>query len=178
MAKFARFDPAVTGPSPVIGWYDMDGLDYPNPPPSAELIELTDAQWNDIPTSQWAVQNGALVHYTPPPPPPPTVQQQAMALLATPVTVVCTELPALNGTYPIDQATQAQINGIASAIGAGLGLPSGGDTFNWPDVSFQPHQWPAAEFTAFAKAVMRHLYDCAQVAQGHGTTLPSTTLTI
>ena len=53
-----------------------------------------------------------------------------MALLGQPVTVNCPALPALDGVYPIDQASQMQITGIAAAISAGLGLPGGGATFN------------------------------------------------
>jgi hypothetical protein len=112
------------------------------------------------------------------PPPPPTLQQQAMALLAGPVNVACASVPALNGSYPLDAVSQAQITGIASAISAGLGLPSGAATFNWPDAFGAPHAWPAPQFTAFAKGVMQFLYAAAQVAQGHSTTLPSATLTL
>jgi hypothetical protein len=114
----------------------------------------------------------------PPGPPAPTLQQQALAILYGPVTVVCTSISALNGVYPIDAATQAQITGIASAINADLGLPSGQSTFNWPDTSGIPHPWPATQFTAFAQKVMKFLYDVAQVAQGNGSTLPSQTLVI
>ncbi len=108
----------------------------------------------------------------------PAIVQQAMALIAGPVTVASTAVPAINGDYPIDQVTQGQITGIASAINAGLGLPSGTDTFNWPDTSGTPRAWPATQFTAFAKAVMQFLYAAAQVAQGHSTTLPSKVLTL
>jgi hypothetical protein len=114
----------------------------------------------------------------PPPPPPPSLQQQAMAMLDGPVTVQCAAVPAINGAYPLDAVSQAQITGIASAISAGLGLPSGAATFNWPDAFGAPHAWPAPQFIEFAKAVMQFLYGCAQVAQGHSTTLPSVTLTL
>jgi hypothetical protein len=124
----------------------------------------------------WSYDGSAFA--APPTPPPPNLQQQAFALLGSPVTVQCTSVPALNGTYPIDQTTQGQITGIAAAISAGLGLPGGGSTFNWPDTSGTAHPWPATQFTALAKAVMNFVYDASQVAQGHGTTLPSTTLVI
>ena len=81
---------------------------------------------------------------------------------AQPVTVTCSALPALDGAYPIDQATQMQITGIAAAISAGLGLPGGGATLNWPDVGGVAHPWPAPQFTEFAKAVMNYVYACAQ----------------
>ncbi len=149
--------------------------------PIAELFHA-DLRWIDVsavgpqPEPRWTY-NGSV--FAPPPlPPPPTLQQQAMALLGYPVTVTCSALPALDGAYPIDQATQMQITGIAAAISAGLGLPGGGATFNWPDVGGVAHPWPAPQFTEFAKAVMNYVYACAQVAQGHGTTLPTLPIVI
>lgn len=114
----------------------------------------------------------------PPPPPPPTLQQQALAAMFGTITIACISVPALNATYPIDQLTQAQITGIAAATSASLGLPGGGSTFNWPDVTGTPHQWGASQFSGLAKAVMNYVYACAQVAQGNGSTLPSSTVTI
>lgn len=149
--------------------------------PIAELFPAS-LQWVDVtaldpqPQQHWTYDRH---NFAPPaPPPPPTLPQQAEALLAGPVTMQCTSLPVLNGTYPIDATTQGQITGIAAAISAGLGLPGGADTFNWPDTSGAAHQWPAPQFTAFAKAVMNFVYACAQVEQGHTTTLPSSTIAI
>lgn len=113
-----------------------------------------------------------------PVPPSPTVQQQAAAMLLGPVMVQCAAVPAINGLYPLDTVTQARITSIAAAINAGFGLPGGGDTFNWSDTSGTMHAWPAAQFTEFAKASMDFVYAASQVAQGNGTALPSTTLTI
>lgn len=148
--------------------------------PIAELFHAS-LQWVDVtafnpqPQPRWTYDGHA---FTPPAPPALTLPQQARALLAGPVAVQCASVPALNGAYPIDATTQGQITGIASAINAGLGLPGGTDTFNWPDASGAAHPWPAPQFTAFAKAVMNFVYACAQVAQGHSTTLPSSTIAI
>lgn len=157
------------------------------PPPEFADIPIAeqfhaDLVWVDVtsvtpaPQLGWGYDGSAFA--APPPPPPPPLQQQAGMLLMSPVTVQCTSVPALNGQYPIDQTTQGQITGIASAIAAGLGLPGGGTTFNWPDATGVAHAWPATQFTELAKAVMNFVYAAAQVAQGHGTTLPSSTLTI
>jgi hypothetical protein len=155
------------------------------PPPGSPPIDQmfnADLTWIDATVVSPAPQVGWTYNGTafaaPPPPPPPTLQEQAGALLGFPVAIVCTSVPALNGSYPIDPAAQMQITGIASAINAGLGLPGGGANFNWPDATGTPHAWPAAQFTEFAKAVMNFVYAAAQVAQGHGATLPSATLTI
>ena len=126
--------------------------------PPAELADTPIAnlfhaslQWVDVsavhpqPEARWSYNGRA---FAPPlPAPPPTLQQQAMMLLAEPAALQCTSLPALDGTYPIDQTTQMQITGIAAAISAGLGLPGGGATFNWPDAGGVAHPWPAAQFT-------------------------------
>jgi len=112
------------------------------------------------------------------PPPSPSVQQQAAVLLTQPVNIVCSSNSALDGTYSIDSETRNEITGVAAAINAGLGLPSGSATFNWPDVNIVAHPWPADKFILYAQAVMNYVYVLSQVAQGHGTTLPSQTLTI
>jgi len=149
--------------------------------PISELF-AADLHWVDVtaldpqPQQRWTYDGHSFA--PPAPPPPPTLQQQAQALLAGPVTVQCASLPAIAGSYPIDATTQMQITGIAAAISAGLGLPGGGDTFNWPDAAGLPHPWPASQFTAYAKAVMNFVYAAAQVAQGHGTTLPSATIAL
>jgi hypothetical protein len=106
---------------------------------------------------------------------PPNPVQVAFA---GPLAVTCTSIPALNGNYAIDQQTQAQITGIAAAISAGLGLPGGGSTFNWPDAEGTAHAWPEAQFTAFAKGVLNYLYGVAQFAAGHQPSLPPRILTI
>jgi hypothetical protein len=101
-----------------------------------------------------------------------TTQQKGAALLAGPVQVNCTSVPEITSAYPIDAATLNQITTIVAAANAGLGLPGGGETFNWPDVTGAPHQWPAPQFIAFAGQVMNFVYASTQAAQGHTTELP------
>jgi hypothetical protein len=113
-----------------------------------------------------------------PTPPAPTLQQQAEVAMFGTVTVSSTAVPAVNGTYSLSPQAQQQIMGIGASINAGFGLPSGADTFNYPDASGTQHAWPSAQFMAFCKAVYAYIYQCSQVAQGNGTSLPSSTLTI
>ncbi|NDY41239.1 DUF4376 domain-containing protein [Dissulfurirhabdus thermomarina] len=67
MAKYAYYDSSAPQPTPVLGWYhvrdtqDPDGLDYPNLPPAADLLVLTDAEWAARLDQRWHVQAGALV---------------------------------------------------------------------------------------------------------------------
>lgn len=71
MTQYAQYNPSVTAPSPVTGWYDTGALTYPNLPPPNDLLAVTADQWNARLTnpSAWAVSAGALVAYTPPAPP-------------------------------------------------------------------------------------------------------------
>jgi len=176
MPKLASFDHTQPAPQRVTGWLDTDDFTYATMPANADLLTLTQEQWDgrmDDP-SGWAVSNGTLAPYVPPPPVPPSLQQTALMRLGQPVTVASTSIPALNGSYPIDPNTQGQITGIAAAISADLGLPGGGTTFRWSGVE----GWTAPAFIAFAKAVMNYVYAVAQVAEGHSDTLPSQTLTL
>lgn len=45
MPKFARFDHAAPSPSPVIGWYDTDAIEYPTLPDKADLLPMTEGEW-------------------------------------------------------------------------------------------------------------------------------------
>jgi hypothetical protein len=108
-----------------------------------------------------------------------TIQQQAILLLNTPVvTVTCTSIPALNGDYPVDAGSRSNITGIAVAINGGLGLPSGGDTFNYPDVTGTPHAWAATQFILFAHSVMVYIYNLSEAAGGNASTLPAATISL
>lgn len=60
MPKFAQFDSTITAPQQVIGWYDTDELDYPVLPAAANLLTLTQAQWDGRFTTPF-MQNGTLI---------------------------------------------------------------------------------------------------------------------
>jgi hypothetical protein len=143
-------------------------------PPTAAPI--SEAQWLSwIANPQQRLVDGQLVPYTPP---PPSIQRQAMNLLNSPtITVTCASTPTLDGVYPVDNATRSNITGIAVAINGGLGLPSGQDTFLWPDQSGSPHSWSADKFLAFAHGVMIYIYNLTLVA-GAGDALPSAIIAI
>lgn len=73
--KFASFDPNASAPQPVLGWYDTAALDYPTLPPVEARCAMTDAEWAARLDGHWAVQDGALVSYTP----TPSAEQAAIA---------------------------------------------------------------------------------------------------
>lgn len=180
MTRYAQFDSTQPAPQKVIGWYDTELVSYPNLPDEDDLLVLTDQQWDGRMTdpSGWAVNDGTLVDYVPPPPPPPTLEQQAATMIAGPVPLQSTGTPSLNATYATDVTTQTQMTAIASAINAGLGLPGGGSTFNWPDSDGNAHQWNEAQFLQFAHSLMNFLYACTQVVGGHSTSLPASPIVI
>ena len=105
-----------------------------------------------------------------PPPPADLTAYQATHYVADGAVVERTEMA------PNVSTTSIAADGVAVATIAGL--PSGEDTFNWPNAAGKRHDWPAPQFTQFAKLVMQFVYQCAQVAQGHSDTLPSPQLAI
>ena len=60
MPKLAQYDPTHPVPQPVIGWYDTDTFDYTNLPPPEQLIELTEAEWEDRLTTPF-IADGKLI---------------------------------------------------------------------------------------------------------------------
>jgi hypothetical protein len=92
----------------------------------------------------------------------PSPAQQGAALLASGIRIVSTGTPALNGTYAIDDAAKAGIDGIYAGIKDGDGLPGGGSTFNYADLSGAMHAFDATSFPNFARAVRDYLYSISQ----------------
>lgn len=60
MPKFAFYDPALPSPQAVMGWYDTDADLHTQLPPAANLLQLTQAQWEGRLTTPF-VQKGKLV---------------------------------------------------------------------------------------------------------------------
>lgn len=88
MAKYAQFDPAAAAPAPVVGWWDNDSFPHLALPPAADLLALTEVQWEAHFAGNWAVSGGALVPCAPPTPTPLPVAAPAapnmIELLADP----------------------------------------------------------------------------------------------
>jgi hypothetical protein len=104
------------------------------------------------------------------------VQQWAPSYVQT-VEVQSTGTSALDGFYPMDAQTQAQITSIATSITAGRGLPGGSSTF-----VFQGHVFNQTQFLNFATAVENYIYNFYQalgqiVLTGSGS-LPSQPITM
>ena len=113
-----------------------------------------------------------------PPPPPNAPADQCARIINQPLTVQCVTVPALDGEYPNNSATRQAMTGVVSQINAGMGLPGGGVTFNWPDAAGSERQWPGPEFIAFANASNHFVYDCQQTIGGFSDVVPSRTLVV
>jgi hypothetical protein len=66
MARYARFNPSIPQPAPVIGWYDTDIFTYPHLPRKSELLEITDDEvWQTRRQTPKFVYNGRLIEQPP-----------------------------------------------------------------------------------------------------------------
>jgi hypothetical protein len=91
--------------------------------------------------------------------PEATPQSNFAAAIAAGLAITSTATPALNGVYTIDPSiVGVNINTIVNGINAGMGLPGGGDSFAYFDMSGTPHMFTQAQFLQFAKAIMNYVY--------------------
>ena len=180
MPQYAYYNSATAAPSPVLGWYDTDAIDYPSLPASSDLLAVSAAEWSARLSnpSGWAVESGALVSYTTPTP-VPTLAQQAAALIAGGIAITSTGTPALNGTYATNAAAQANMLGVVSYINANGKFPGSSGTVTWYDMAGQPHVFSTvAEFMALYTAGLDFVMDCQLVADAGTGTLPVASATI
>ena len=129
-----------------------------------------------VPDAGWTYAGGTFT--APASSPAPTLAQEAAAMLAAGIQIVSTSTPALDGTYPVDDATWSEMAGILAGLGAGLTVPGGGSTFNWPDAGGAPHAFTAAEFKALAQATMNFVYALDAIVKSNSGTLPTQPVTI
>jgi hypothetical protein len=123
-------DPATAVP-PGEGWIETTGIS-----------PLPQAGWN-------ATENGNVWSYT------PSIEQLAQAALAAGLQVQSTATPALDGTYGIDPATQANTTATVLSCIANTVFPDGSTAgYGWPDLSGVMHAFPScSEFQAFATKI-------------------------
>lgn len=104
------------------------------------------------------------------------------AKIVTGVQIVSAATSALNAVYPITDNAQSKMQAIVIGIAANKGLPGGGTTFNWLDISGQPHAFTADQFMAFSTAIETYVYELvmAEVALvgGHEAAWPDQPVSI
>jgi|SRR5579885_1108394 len=104
------------------------------------------------------------------------------AKIAAGIQIVSTGTPALSGTYAVTDAAIGKLDGIIAGINAGKGLPGGGGTFNYPDVTGAMHAFDATSIVNLAAALRDYLYALIQTEAaligGHAAEWPSLPVTI
>ena len=115
----------------------------------ADVLEDLDPQWTWVDISSadptpgigWNYSGG--VFTDPNPPPGPTDAELAQVAykekIADGITLTCTSIPDINGTYAYDQITQTDLAGIAATIGLSA---VGGGTAMFPDGTTSGYQYP------------------------------------
>lgn len=180
----AGYSTCSPSPTPVVG---SDGICSWNA--TALGTQPTVAQLQAM-ASAWTAQQSAKTAAT-------AALQTYSAQIAKGLTVVCASNATictsdLAGTYtvpvvnqpptPANSAAQNNITSIETSIAAGRGLPGGGSTFSYFDVSGTAHSFSSAAWAEFATAMRDYSY-ALQVAlitaQAGGTpSWPSTTVTL
>jgi hypothetical protein len=172
--KYAIFNGNYPAPSPVLGWYDTEGL------PQFNALLLTDEQWNDRMNGYYAVSLGRLVPYTPPP--MNSADAELAALLAQGINLTSTGTPSLNGTYSLDILSQNQVFQIGMYAAQFSQFPSGDSTFLYPDAAANFRLFSVTNFVNFFHAMTQFVTQAnyqASVMKAGGTPVwPSNDITI
>jgi hypothetical protein len=169
----------------IIEW---DGVSPYSPPSGSTVVAAPDTAGLG-----WSYANGT---FSAPAPATPSPDDQYAQALAAGVVVACSSgatvcTSAIAGTYTIPAATGAQANIAAQAniiaIQTGIntpnvGLPGGGSTVSYFDMSGNTHAFTAAQFTEFSAAMLGFSYQLQSAylsAQKSGTfSAPSNTITL
>lgn len=105
----------------------------------------------------------------------------AQSAIASGITITSTGTSALNGTYPLDPATQAKVNGVTTCILVNGTFPNNATTLNWYDISGVSHTFPnVTAFKNFANAFVNYITPIDEYANSGGASgsLPPNQITI
>lgn len=111
----------------------------------------------------------------------PSPAKLAGVAIAAGIEITSTSTPALNGTYPLDPASQANINAVITYILLNGTFPNNAATLNWYDISGTSHTFPSiAEFKAFSTATANYVTTVIEYGASGGTSgsLPALPITI
>jgi hypothetical protein len=154
MTKLAHFDHTSASPQPVIGWYDTDEFDYQSLPNEADLLTLTQDQWDNRLNTPF-VSGGTLIA---PPSAQLFAQAQAahIALLRTayqqaiqqPVTY--TSKGGVTKTYQADPGSVSNLQSMLLAFSATQTVPSG---FYWVSADNTQVPFTYADMQGLAQAL-------------------------
>ncbi len=169
MPQYAHFDSTAPAPQPVLGWYDTDALKYPNPPPTADLLELTPAQWEGRLSGFWAINNGALVAASQP---APTLAQEAAGAIGAGLAITSTANGAL-GTFQLTAATQLRFASLLQYYDKFGTFPNKAATITVTDIDGKPHTLTPAQFEALYQTLGDYLTLLEDCIAGIATALPT-----
>lgn len=98
-------------------------------------------------------------------------------LLVSGINITSTSTPSLNGIYALDTNSVNNLNGLFLTVRVGDGFPEGASTFEYVDISGNPHSFDETHFLAFCVAVRNYLYTLNQAGNSNGP-WPSNDVTI
>lgn len=113
-----------------------------------------------------------------------TAEQQLALTVATAIrnglTINSTSTPAINATYPITAASQADISSITNYVVVNGDFPGGASMYPWEDINGAFHIFPSVDlFKAWATAIADYVAQLKLYQAGApGVGLPSPTVTI
>lgn len=97
------------------------------------------------------------------------------------IIITSTATGSLNGTYPVDSVSQANINGIISYILVNNSFPAGASQLPWYDIDGEAHAFTSVDqFKSFATAVADYVAALSIYSSSGGKSgaLPSNAVTI
>lgn len=155
---------ALVNNGTVVNVIEWDGVSPYSPPSGSTVVPVS----GNVGIG-WSYTNGT---FTAPAAPTPTPDQQYAQVLASGVVVACAPgstvcASAMAGTYTIPAATgaqeniaaQANLNAIQTGINTpNVGLPGGGSSVSYYDMSGNAHTFTAAQFTEFSAAMLGFSY--------------------
>ncbi|MBV8666743.1 MAG: hypothetical protein JO269_09685 [Burkholderiaceae bacterium] len=144
------------------------------PTPAATLAQEQAAQaWiAGFNIGQWQSQQSAIQ----------SAQATYLAAISAGLSITSTSTPALNSIYGVDTNSENKLAAIVTKISAGLGLPGGGATMQYPSISGNFVAVNPAQITAIAAAVGNYIYaldvTLQTIQNGGSATWPTATATI
>jgi hypothetical protein len=158
MTKYAYFDHWAAPPAPVSGWYNTDYFgQYDTLPAAADLLLMTEEEWDARLEGLWAVDSGTLVPYTPPVP-PPTADEVLAEKIDAGIMLDSASNNAIDGLWALDARTLAELGAVARDFNTGMGLPQDATTFVYPNAAGDPVALTGSNVVAVYRA-MRDMVD-------------------
>jgi hypothetical protein len=179
MPRYGYFNSGAPAPQPILRWYDTDALTYKTLPGTADLLAISDAEWDARMTQTWAVDNATLVPYSPP---PPSLAQQAAIALTNGLTVSLSGALTLAATtFPTDPTTQTKLAAVATILNTTGAFPGGATVYPMKDTAGVWHSFGIAEYKIIAGAIATFAAALYLIIDGNptnATSLPAATVAL